>query len=124
KEETMSPEELTGLEKLQQYVDGFVPARCVDRAVNPIFDAKGNERVEKRVINTKKLLGCKSAVKVKICLDNMYGFAERMLKLAVDKKKAGKNKAKGRTSAILSQSGPGSSSSPGGGHACSSEPKE
>ncbi|MCI58529.1 hypothetical protein A2U01_0079784, partial [Trifolium medium] len=29
----------------------------VDRAGNPILDAKGNERVEKRVINTKELLG-------------------------------------------------------------------
>ncbi|MCI77550.1 hypothetical protein A2U01_0098820, partial [Trifolium medium] len=53
----MSPGELAGLEKLQAYVDSFVPARCVDRAGNPIFDAKGNERVEKRVINTKELLG-------------------------------------------------------------------
>ncbi|MCI45223.1 hypothetical protein A2U01_0066462, partial [Trifolium medium] len=61
KEETMSPEELAGLGKLQRYVDSFVPTRCVDRAGNPIFDAKGNERVEKRVINTKELLGCKSA---------------------------------------------------------------
>ncbi|MCI74389.1 hypothetical protein A2U01_0095653, partial [Trifolium medium] len=52
----------------------------------------------------------------------MSGFAERMLKLAADKKTS-KNKAKGRTSALLSQSGPGSSSSPGGGHTCSSEPK-
>ncbi|MCI77279.1 hypothetical protein A2U01_0098549, partial [Trifolium medium] len=31
KEETMSPGELAGLEKLQAYVDGFVPARCVNR---------------------------------------------------------------------------------------------
>ncbi|MCI48600.1 hypothetical protein A2U01_0069843, partial [Trifolium medium] len=38
KEETMSPEEMAGLGKLQAYVDGFVPARCVDRAGNPIFD--------------------------------------------------------------------------------------
>ncbi|MCI68320.1 hypothetical protein A2U01_0089580, partial [Trifolium medium] len=30
KEETMSPEELAGLGKLQAYVDSFVPARCVD----------------------------------------------------------------------------------------------
>ncbi|MCI39888.1 hypothetical protein A2U01_0061120, partial [Trifolium medium] len=57
KEETMSPGELAGLENLQAYVDSFVPACCVDRAGNPIFDAKGNERVEKRVINTKELLG-------------------------------------------------------------------
>ncbi|MCI56905.1 hypothetical protein A2U01_0078156, partial [Trifolium medium] len=56
KEETMSPEELAGLEKLQAFVDGFVPARCVNRAGNPILDAKGNERVEKRLINTKELL--------------------------------------------------------------------
>ncbi|MCI94192.1 hypothetical protein A2U01_0115490, partial [Trifolium medium] len=53
----MSSEELAGLEKLQAYVNSFVPARCVDREGNPIFDAKGNERVEKRVINTKELLG-------------------------------------------------------------------
>ncbi|MCI51041.1 hypothetical protein A2U01_0072285, partial [Trifolium medium] len=53
----------------------------------------------------------------------MADFAERMLKLAADKK-ANKNKAKGRTKALLSQSGPGSSSSPGGGQAYSSEPKE
>ncbi|MCI64116.1 hypothetical protein A2U01_0085373, partial [Trifolium medium] len=52
----------------------------------------------------------------------MSGFAERMLKLAADKK-ASKNKAKGRPTALLRQTGPGSSSSPGGGHACSSEPK-
>ncbi|MCI75603.1 hypothetical protein A2U01_0096872, partial [Trifolium medium] len=43
---------------------------------------------------------------------------------AADNKKTSKNKAKGRTSALLSQSGPGSCSSPGGGHVCSSEPKE
>ncbi|MCI96991.1 hypothetical protein A2U01_0118291, partial [Trifolium medium] len=52
----------------------------------------------------------------------MAEFAERMLKLVADKK-TNKNKAKGRTKALLSQSGPGSSSSPGGGQACSSEPK-
>ncbi|MCI92950.1 hypothetical protein A2U01_0114248, partial [Trifolium medium] len=34
----------------------------------------------------------------------MAEFSERMLKLAVDKK-ASKNKAKGRTKALLSQSG-------------------
>ncbi|MCI69743.1 hypothetical protein A2U01_0091006, partial [Trifolium medium] len=54
----------------------------------------------------------------------MSGFAERMLKLAADNKKTGKKKVKGRTMVLHSQSGPGSSSSPGGGHACSSEPKE
>ncbi|MCI66186.1 hypothetical protein A2U01_0087444, partial [Trifolium medium] len=54
----------------------------------------------------------------------MSKFAERMLKLAADNKKTRKNKAKWRTSALLSQSGPGSSSSLGGGHACSFEPKE
>ncbi|MCI62487.1 hypothetical protein A2U01_0083744 [Trifolium medium] len=53
----------------------------------------------------------------------MSGFAERILKLAADNK-ASKKKVKGRTSALLSQSGPGSSSSPRGGQACSSEPKE
>ncbi|MCI71420.1 hypothetical protein A2U01_0092683, partial [Trifolium medium] len=52
----MSPGELAGLGKLQAYVDGFVPARCVNWAGDPIFDAKGNERVKKRVINTKELL--------------------------------------------------------------------
>ncbi|MCI55990.1 hypothetical protein A2U01_0077241, partial [Trifolium medium] len=68
KEETMSPGELVGLRKFRAYVDSFVPARCVDRAGNPIFDTKGNKRVEKRVINTKELLGCKSIAEVKICL--------------------------------------------------------
>ncbi|MCI81124.1 hypothetical protein A2U01_0102396, partial [Trifolium medium] len=53
----------------------------------------------------------------------MSGFAERMLKLA-DDKKASKDKAKERTKTLLSQSGPGNSSSPGNGQACSSEPKE
>ncbi|MCI81111.1 hypothetical protein A2U01_0102383, partial [Trifolium medium] len=53
----------------------------------------------------------------------MSNFAERMLKLAADKKTS-KNKVKGRTTGLLGQSGPGSSSSPGGGHACSSELKE
>ncbi|MCI64213.1 hypothetical protein A2U01_0085471, partial [Trifolium medium] len=43
---------------------------------------------------------------------------------AADKNKASKNKAKGRTKALLNQSGPGSSSSPVGGHACSSEQRE
>ncbi|MCI54634.1 hypothetical protein A2U01_0075884, partial [Trifolium medium] len=47
----------------------------------------------------------------------MAEFAGRMLKLAADKK-AQKNKAKGRTKALLSQSGPGGSSSPVGGQAC------
>ncbi|MCI48379.1 hypothetical protein A2U01_0069622, partial [Trifolium medium] len=32
KEENMSSEELAGMEKLQGYVNSFVPARCVDRA--------------------------------------------------------------------------------------------
>ncbi|MCI55540.1 hypothetical protein A2U01_0076791, partial [Trifolium medium] len=68
KEETMSPEELASLGKLQAYVDGFVPARYVDRAGDPILDAKGNERVEKQVINTKELLSCRSIAEVKICL--------------------------------------------------------
>ncbi|MCI43841.1 hypothetical protein A2U01_0065079, partial [Trifolium medium] len=36
---------------------------------------------------------------------NMSKFAERMLKLAADNKKTRKTKAKGRTSALLSQSG-------------------
>ncbi|MCI23207.1 hypothetical protein A2U01_0044385, partial [Trifolium medium] len=119
----MSSEELAGLGKLQAYVNDFAPARCVNRAGDPILDSKGNERVEKRVINTKELLDCKSIAEFGFFLldvltlvwlfraDNMSGFAERMLKLAADKK-ASKNKAKGRTSAILSQSGPGSSSSP------------
>ncbi|MCI20843.1 hypothetical protein A2U01_0042006 [Trifolium medium] len=48
KEETMSSEEQAGLEKLQAYVNGFVPAHCVNRAGNPVLGAKGNERVEKR----------------------------------------------------------------------------
>ncbi|MCI79238.1 hypothetical protein A2U01_0100509, partial [Trifolium medium] len=68
KEETMSPGELAGLEKLQAYVNSFVPARCVNRAGNSVLDAKGSERLEKRLINTKELLGCKSIVEVKICL--------------------------------------------------------
>ncbi|MCI36144.1 hypothetical protein A2U01_0057366 [Trifolium medium] len=46
----MSSEELAGLEKLQDYVNSFVPARCVNRAGDPILDAKGNERAEKRLI--------------------------------------------------------------------------
>ncbi|MCI48949.1 hypothetical protein A2U01_0070192, partial [Trifolium medium] len=50
-------------------------ARCVNRAGDPVLDAKGNARVEKRLIITKELLGY-----------NMSGFAERMLKLAADKK--------------------------------------
>ncbi|MCI35613.1 hypothetical protein A2U01_0056834, partial [Trifolium medium] len=43
KEESMSSEELAGLEKLQAYVNGFVPARWVNRAGDPVLDAKGNE---------------------------------------------------------------------------------
>ncbi|MCI61608.1 hypothetical protein A2U01_0082865, partial [Trifolium medium] len=54
---------------------------------------------------------------------NMSSFAERMLKLAADKKTS-KKKVKGGTMHVLSQSGPGSSSSTGGGNACSSAPKE
>ncbi|MCI90187.1 hypothetical protein A2U01_0111478, partial [Trifolium medium] len=57
KEENMSSEELTDLEKLQANVTGYVPARCVNRAGDPVLDAKGNERVEKQLINTKELLG-------------------------------------------------------------------
>ncbi|MCI71998.1 hypothetical protein A2U01_0093261, partial [Trifolium medium] len=38
----------------------------------------------------------------------MSRFTERMLKLAADKKTS-KNKAKGRTKTLLSQSGPGNS---------------
>ncbi|MCI54236.1 hypothetical protein A2U01_0075485, partial [Trifolium medium] len=53
----MSSEELAGLEKLQAYVNSFVPARCVNRAGGSVLDAKGNERVERRLINTKELLG-------------------------------------------------------------------
>ncbi|MCI59482.1 hypothetical protein A2U01_0080737, partial [Trifolium medium] len=68
KEETMSPGELASLEKLQAFVDGFVPARCVNLVGDPVLDAKGNERMEKRLINTKELLGCKSVAEVKICL--------------------------------------------------------
>ncbi|MCI59656.1 hypothetical protein A2U01_0080911, partial [Trifolium medium] len=45
-----------------------------------------------------------------------------MLKLAADKK-TGKKKVKGGPAAILSRSGPGNSSSPVGGQACSSDPK-
>ncbi|MCI53293.1 hypothetical protein A2U01_0074539, partial [Trifolium medium] len=41
-EENMSSEELAGLEKLQAYVNSFIPARCVNRVGNPVFDAKGN----------------------------------------------------------------------------------
>ncbi|MCI76524.1 hypothetical protein A2U01_0097794, partial [Trifolium medium] len=57
KEENMSSEELAGLEKLQAYVNGFVPAHCVNRAGDLVLDAKGNERLGKRLINTKELLG-------------------------------------------------------------------
>ncbi|MCI66020.1 hypothetical protein A2U01_0087278, partial [Trifolium medium] len=53
----------------------------------------------------------------------MAEFAERMLKLAADKK-AQKIKAKGRTKALLSQSGLGGSSSPVIGQVCSSDLKE
>ncbi|MCI84034.1 hypothetical protein A2U01_0105310, partial [Trifolium medium] len=53
----------------------------------------------------------------------MSGIAERLLKLTADKK-VSKNKAKVRTKALLSQTGPGGSSSPVGGQACSSDPKE
>ncbi|MCI05421.1 hypothetical protein A2U01_0026474, partial [Trifolium medium] len=85
----------------------------VEMTRNPILDAKGNERVEKWLINTKELFGCKSTAEVKICLDNMSGFADRVLKLAADKK-ANKNKEKGRTTVLSQSGGPGSSSSPGG----------
>ncbi|MCI38906.1 hypothetical protein A2U01_0060135, partial [Trifolium medium] len=73
------PRELAGLRKLQAYVDSFVPVRCVDRAGNPIFDAKGNERMEKRVINTKELLGCKNIAEVKICLGTVRDYYPRPL---------------------------------------------
>ncbi|MCI52472.1 hypothetical protein A2U01_0073716, partial [Trifolium medium] len=55
---------------------------------------------------------------------NMATFGERMLKLVADNKKTGKKKVKGGTMVSLSQSAPGNSSSPGGGHASSSAPKE
>ncbi|MCH83851.1 hypothetical protein A2U01_0004677, partial [Trifolium medium] len=127
KEETMTSEDLAGLEKLKPYVKSFKLARWETKARVPVLDANGNERFEKRFINTKDLLVCESVAEAKLCLDNMATFTERIIKLAADQKGSKKGKkSQGRSAIVIgeSRSGPGSSSSPGGGHVSSTTPEE
>ncbi|MCI45071.1 hypothetical protein A2U01_0066310, partial [Trifolium medium] len=68
KEETMSPEDLAGLESLKAYVESFQPGRWETKAGVPVLDEHGNEQYGKRFINTKELLDCKNAAEAKLCL--------------------------------------------------------
>jgi hypothetical protein len=61
---SLSVEERHGLNILQEYVAGFTPAMLVKRAGEPVLDDDGNAQFIPRVINTKRLLECRTRAEV------------------------------------------------------------
>ncbi|WJX33097.1 hypothetical protein P8452_21344 [Trifolium repens] len=117
---SLSAEERRGLKALQTYVAGLQPARLVTRAGEPVLDEEGNEQFSPRLINTKRLLECRTRVEVHEVLDTMADFAADLSKIVSEKKLTGgagkipkKRKLANRGSAVFTSG----SSSPGG---CSS----
>ncbi|MCH85023.1 hypothetical protein A2U01_0005864, partial [Trifolium medium] len=68
KEETMSPEDLDGLESLKAYVESFQSGRWETKSGVPMLDEHMNEQYGKKFINTKELLDYKNAAEAKLCL--------------------------------------------------------
>ena len=60
----LSVEERRGLKVLQEYVASLQPARLVTRAGEPVLDEEGNEQFVPRLINTKRLLECRTRAEV------------------------------------------------------------
>jgi hypothetical protein len=60
----LSFEERRGLKVLQEYVASLQPARLVTRAGEPVLDEEGNEQFVPRLINTKRLLECRTRAEV------------------------------------------------------------
>jgi hypothetical protein len=61
---SLSVEERRGLKVLQDYVAGFLPAKLVTKAGEPVLDDEGNEQFVPRLIHTKRLLECRTRAEV------------------------------------------------------------
>jgi hypothetical protein len=60
----LSVEERRGLKVLQEYVAGLEPAMLVTRTGEPVLDEEGNAQFVPRLINTKRLLECRTRAEV------------------------------------------------------------
>jgi hypothetical protein len=61
---SLNTEERRGLNVLYDFVASFQPARLVTRAGEPVCDEEGNEQFVPRLINTKRLLECRTRAEV------------------------------------------------------------
>jgi hypothetical protein len=61
---SLNTEERRGLNVLYDFVASFQPARLVTRAGEPVRDEEGNEQFVPRLINTKRLLECRTRAEV------------------------------------------------------------
>jgi hypothetical protein len=61
---SLSVEERRGLKVLQEYVAGLEPAMLVTRTGEPVLDEEGNAQFVPRLINTKRLLECRTRAEV------------------------------------------------------------
>jgi hypothetical protein len=61
---SLSAEERRGFKILLEYVEGFTPAMLVTRGGEPVLDEEGNAQFLPRVINTKRLLECRTRAEV------------------------------------------------------------
>jgi hypothetical protein len=61
---SLSTEERRGLNVLQDFVASFQPTRLVTRAGEPVRDEEGNKQYVPRLINTKRLLECRTQAEV------------------------------------------------------------
>jgi hypothetical protein len=61
---SLSVEERRGLKVFQEYVAGLEPAMLVTRTGEPVLDEEGNAQFVPRLINTKRLLECRTRAEV------------------------------------------------------------
>jgi hypothetical protein len=61
---SLNVEERRGLKVIQEYVADFTPATLVTRNGEPVLDEEGNAQFVPRVINTKRLLECRTRAEV------------------------------------------------------------
>jgi hypothetical protein len=69
---SLSVEERHGLKVLQEYVASLEPAKLVTRAGEPVLDEEGNEQFVPRLINTKRLLECRTRAEVHEVLGRQF----------------------------------------------------
>jgi hypothetical protein len=69
---SLSVEERCGLKVLQEYVAGLQPAQLVTRKGEPVLDEEGNEQFVPRLINTKRLLECRTRAEVHEVLGRQF----------------------------------------------------